>query len=62
MITVGTVIRTELKLKDGKDINLEGEIISDNGDTYKIRVISPSQCLGNEIFLLKNRKFEVTAV
>jgi hypothetical protein len=59
MITVGSVIKTELKLKDGKDINLEGEIIADHGDTYKVRVISPSQCVGNEIFLLKNRKFEV---
>jgi hypothetical protein len=62
MISVGSVIRTELKSRDGKDINLEGEIISDHGDTYKIRIISPSTSCGNEMFLLKNRKFEVAEV
>jgi hypothetical protein len=59
MINVGSVIKTELKSKDGKNINLKAEIISDHGDTYKIRVISPSTSIGNEMFLLKNRKFEV---
>jgi hypothetical protein len=62
MVTVGCVIKTELRLKDGNDIKVEGEVISDHGDTFKIRVISPSQCIGNEIFLLKNRKFEIATI